>query len=51
LVIELDGSQHNTPDGKLKDDQRDKYLGANGLKVIRFSGHNVLKKRWSNYRN
>lgn len=37
LVIELDGSQHYTPDGKANDNERTKILEDMGLTVIRFS--------------
>jgi len=42
LVIELDGGQHYTEDGRQKDKIRDKYLSDNGLKVLRFSDKDVL---------
>lgn len=37
FVIELDGSQHYTDDGKEYDLQRDTYLKFSGLKVLRFT--------------
>lgn len=40
LVIELDGEQHYTPEGKEYDQQRDSILSGYGLNVLRFS--NVL---------
>ncbi|WP_111894792.1 endonuclease domain-containing protein [Acinetobacter sp. MB5] len=43
LVIELDGSQHNTEDGKTYDAERTKFLEALDLKVVRFWNHDVLK--------
>jgi very-short-patch-repair endonuclease len=42
LVIELDGGQHYTPEGKAKDKRRDEYLGALGLTVLRFSDRDVF---------
>ena len=42
LVIELDGSQHFTPENKYKDEQRDLALNALGLKVLRFHNREVL---------
>ncbi len=44
LVIEIDGGQHFTKDGRLKDKARDQYLEGLGLKVLRFSGRDVFKK-------
>ena len=41
LVIELDGSQHYESDGKLADAQRDEYLNSLGIKVLRYSNHDV----------
>ena len=55
LIIELDGSQHYTEDGKARDFERDKYMESAGLKVLRFSDREVfenisgvLQKIWSN---
>ncbi|MEX5366519.1 endonuclease domain-containing protein [Acinetobacter haemolyticus] len=42
LVIELDGSQHGTDDGKEYDTERTKYLEALGLSVVRYWNHDVL---------
>jgi len=36
LVIELDGSQHNTDAQRAKDDQRTRWLESEGFRVIRF---------------
>ncbi len=36
LDIELDGFQHGFPDQKFKDAQRDAWLEAQGIKVLRF---------------
>lgn len=44
LVIELDGGQHFTEKGKKSDRQRDQYLRARGLTVIRISDRDVLCK-------
>jgi len=43
LIIELDGSQHYTDDGKQKDEVRDKFLTGLGFRVLRFSDREVLK--------
>lgn len=42
LVIELDGGQHYTPEGRKQDRRRDAELAARGLKVLRFSDRDVL---------
>ena len=43
LVIELDGSQHYTDQGKKKDRIRDDFLKSKGLTVLRFSDREVFK--------
>ncbi len=43
LVIEVDGSQHYSNDGKRKDKIRDEYMVQHGLRVLRFSDRDVLK--------
>jgi very-short-patch-repair endonuclease len=42
LVIELDGGQHYTDEGKEKDRVRDEFLAREGLTVLRFSDREVL---------
>jgi very-short-patch-repair endonuclease len=37
LVVEIDGIQHFTPQGKANDEFRTEILNENGLKVIRFT--------------
>ena len=44
LVIELDGSQHNTDDGRAYDIERTKFLEALGLKVVRYWNRDVLSQ-------
>ncbi len=44
LVVEVDGGQHFTEEGKAKDRQRDGDLAGLGLKVLRFSNVEVLKE-------
>ncbi|WP_110975991.1 endonuclease domain-containing protein [Acinetobacter sp. WCHAc060042] len=44
LVIELDGSQHGTDDGKEYDAERTKFLEALDLTVVRYWNHDVLGK-------
>ena len=43
LVIELDGGQHYSPEGKAKDRERDGYMKGIGLIVIRFSDKEVFE--------
>ena len=43
LVIEVDGSQHSAAEGRRKDLQRDRYLTAQGLLVLRFDNLQVLQ--------
>ncbi|WP_312049978.1 endonuclease domain-containing protein [Acinetobacter courvalinii] len=43
LVIELDGSQHGTDDGKEYDAERTTFLEALDLKVVWYWNHDVLK--------
>jgi very-short-patch-repair endonuclease len=43
LVIELDGGQHYSAEGRAKDTLRDKFLVNAGLKVLRFSDLDVIK--------
>ena len=42
LVVEVDGSQHLTPNHAQRDAQRDAYLMGLGLRVLRFSNSQVL---------
>ena len=44
LVVEVDGGQHYTEEGKAKDKRRDDDLAGLGLKVLRFSNSDVLKE-------
>ncbi len=44
VVVELDGGQHYTEEGKEKDIIRDEYLADEGLQVLRFSDRDVLAK-------
>jgi very-short-patch-repair endonuclease len=43
LVIEVDGAQHYTPEGKRKDKMRDDELRSDGLEVLRFPNEEVLE--------
>ena len=44
LIIEIDGSQHYTPEGKLSDAERTEILERYGLSVIRFSNRDIDDK-------
>ena len=44
LVVELDGSQHCTPEEVERDLARTAYLESIGLKVIRFSNLDVMRR-------
>ena len=41
LAIEIDGSQHYETTGQEKDEQRTEYLNSLGIRVLRFSNHDV----------
>ncbi|MFN3480668.1 MAG: endonuclease domain-containing protein [Thermodesulfovibrionales bacterium] len=43
LVIEVDGGQHYSEEGKAKDNYRDKYMEGLGLRVLRFSDREILR--------
>ena len=43
LVIEIDGIQHSTREHKEKDQERDKFLEKEGLRVLRFSNESIRK--------
>ena len=43
IVIELDGSQHFDDEGKQKDFERDAYLQAQGLTVLRYANSDINK--------
>ena len=44
LAVELDGSQHYTPEEVEKDARRTRYLESLGLQVLRFSNLDVLRR-------
>lgn len=43
LVIEIDGGQHYSDDGKKKDKGRDNFMLSLKLKVLRFTDREVLE--------
>ena len=44
LVVELDGGQHFTEEGKVWDENRTAYLNSLGLRVIRFTNAQVNRE-------
>lgn len=42
LVVEIDGGQHYTEQGRAQDSRRDAFLNDIGLRVLRFSNTDVL---------
>ena len=42
MIIEFDGSVHDLPEQKKKDEKRDKYLTSLGNKVVRFKNEELL---------
>jgi very-short-patch-repair endonuclease len=42
LVIEIDGGQHYSDEGIHRDAERDRYLQAQGLRVLHFSDRDVF---------
>jgi very-short-patch-repair endonuclease len=44
LAVELDGGQHNLPEGRENDATRTIYLNAHGIEVVRFWNNEVLGK-------
>ncbi|MGN6308340.1 MAG: endonuclease domain-containing protein [Xanthobacteraceae bacterium] len=45
LVIEIDGGQHFSDAGELRDARRTAYIESQGFRVLRFSNHDVLANR------
>ena len=43
LIIEVDGSQHDAPDQKKKDEERTRYLESRDYRVLRFWNNEVLQ--------
>ncbi len=44
LILEIDGADHFTVEGRRRDQTRDDYLGRQGYLVVRISGHEVLSE-------
>jgi hypothetical protein len=43
LIVELDGSQHAEDRNKFKNDERTRWLAAEGYRVIRFWNNDVVE--------
>ena len=41
LVIEIDGHQHELPENRVADDERDQALWAKGITVLRYSNQDI----------
>jgi len=41
LAVELDGDQHATASGRAHDAVRTRFLGTKGVRVLRFSNHEL----------
>jgi len=44
LAVELDGGQHNAPEGRAHDVKRTQFLQKHGIRVVRFWNHEVLQE-------
>jgi very-short-patch-repair endonuclease len=44
LIVEVDGSQHGTDEGKRHDDARTQWLNAEGYRVLRFWNNDVMSR-------
>lgn len=42
ILIEVDGDSHETADGRRHDNQRDRFLRAQGFSVLRFDNAQVI---------
>ena len=43
VVVEIDGSSHDTPEAQLNDKERDRQMRVIGLEIIRVSDRDVLR--------
>lgn len=51
LCIEIDGSSHNRPLNKLRDDRRDRNLNAIGIRTVRMTNHTDRAKYYKDIRD
>lgn len=49
IALEIDGKQHNLPDRKLKDEEKDKFLSEQNWKVYRIQWKNIRNPDGSDY--
>ena len=45
LVVEADGATHVAPEARAADHERDAYLGANGILILRFWNAEIAHER------
>jgi very-short-patch-repair endonuclease len=45
VAVELDGDPHFTEERQLRDAERDRYLAAGGIRVLRFTNEQVFRER------
>ena len=43
LILEVDGEQHHTDEGREHDERRDRYLAEQGYTLLRIPGYQVLQ--------
>jgi very-short-patch-repair endonuclease len=43
LIVEVDGEDHFSEEGKRHDEKRDRFLRDKGFEVLRFDGYQVLR--------
>ncbi|WP_041245458.1 endonuclease domain-containing protein [Geotalea uraniireducens] len=43
LVVEADGSQHREPENARRDEERDRFLVGEELRVLRFDNYQILR--------
>jgi very-short-patch-repair endonuclease len=43
FIVEVDGGQHHTDQGRRKDKRRETFLRSRGFRLVRFSNIDVLK--------
>ena len=44
LILEIDGADHFTEDGRERDRERDDFLARQGYRVVRIAGYDVLRE-------
>jgi very-short-patch-repair endonuclease len=44
VIVEVDGGQHNSEEGLLRDYVRDRWFESQGYQVLRFSNYEALKE-------